>query len=95
MEDLDLTELKHLPFQAQIEYTALDGSHQVRVITKRLEISNDLKDLEKKANYEILGMNAVQQSNKYARQGDYRQAQVISKAWDMRMQKNYTCTSAA
>ena len=33
MEDLDLAELKHLPFQAQIEYTALDGSRQVRVVT--------------------------------------------------------------
>ena len=67
LEDVDITELKHLPFQAQIEYTALDGSRQVRVISQRLEISNDREELEKKANYEIMGMNAIQKSNNIAR----------------------------
>ena len=67
LEDVDITELKHLPFQAQIEYTALDGSRQVRVISLRLEISNDREELEKKANYEIMGMNAIQKSNNIAR----------------------------
>jgi hypothetical protein len=34
MEDLDLTILKQIPFQAQISYTALDGSKMLRVISK-------------------------------------------------------------
>jgi hypothetical protein len=34
MEDLDLTVLKQIPFQAQISYTALDGSKMLRVISK-------------------------------------------------------------
>jgi len=33
-EDLDMTKLTHLPFQTQIEYTALDGSKCLRVITQ-------------------------------------------------------------
>ena len=33
LKDLDLMTLKSLPFQAQISYTALDGSRCVRVIT--------------------------------------------------------------
>jgi hypothetical protein len=33
MEDIDLAELKKIPFQAQISYTALDGSKMVRVMT--------------------------------------------------------------
>ena len=40
-------------------------------------------------------MNAIQKSNKYARQGDFKQAQVISKAWDNKMQKNTAVTSYA
>lgn len=33
MEDIDLTKITAFPFQAQIEYTALDGSKMIRVIT--------------------------------------------------------------
>ncbi len=33
MPDLDMTKLKSFPFQAQIEYYALDGSKCIRVIT--------------------------------------------------------------
>jgi hypothetical protein len=33
MEDLDLTKVKQFPFQAQVSYTALDGSKYLRVIT--------------------------------------------------------------
>ena len=45
MVDLDMTKIKSLPFQAQITYTALDGSRCVRVITNTLEISSDREDL--------------------------------------------------
>jgi hypothetical protein len=64
------------------------------VITQRLEISNDKEDLEQKANYKVLGINAIQKSNKMARQGDYKMAQVVSKAWDNKMQKNVAMRSA-
>jgi hypothetical protein len=95
LEDVDISEMKHLPFQAQIEYTALDGSRQVRVITQRLEISNDREELEKKADYEIMGMNAIQKSNNIARQGDFKKAQVISKAMNNMMDRNTKMTSTA
>ena len=88
-EDVDFATLTYLPFQAQIEYTALDGSRQVRVITQRLEISTDREFLEEEANYEILGMNAIQKSNMMARGGDYKMAQVVSKAWDNKMAANH------
>ena len=54
MHDLNLLELKALPFQAQISYTALDGSKYLRVISKQLEISNDRKELEAKADFNLL-----------------------------------------
>jgi hypothetical protein len=44
--------------------------------------------LKKDADFEILGMNAVQQASKVARQGDFKKAQVISKAWDNNMIAN-------
>ena len=60
MTDLDITQIQAFHFQAQISYTALDGSKQVRVITNKVEVSNEKDELKKNADYEILGMNAVQ-----------------------------------
>lgn len=41
MEDFDLTQIKELPFQAQISYTSLDGAKMLRIITDTKEISTD------------------------------------------------------
>lgn len=54
MEDLDLTEIKALPFQAQINYTGMDGNKYLRVISQQKVVSNDRKELESKANYNII-----------------------------------------
>ncbi len=62
----------------------------MRVITQRLEASSDKEALKKDADFEILGMNAVMQANKLARQGDYKKAQVISKAWDNRLNNDFS-----
>eukprot|EP00347_Sterkiella_histriomuscorum_P023950 403332824 len=88
MLDIDLTQIKSFPFQAQIIYTALDGAKCVRVITNQMEISNDREEVEKQANFEILGVNAIQQSSKLARQGEFKKAQVAAKAWDNRLLSN-------
>jgi len=55
MEDIDLTEMKAFPFQTQITYKGLDGNKCVRVITEPLKISNDREELEKDANFGLLG----------------------------------------
>ena len=60
MDDIDLTKISSFPFQAQITYSALDGSRCVRVITNTQEISNNREELEKNADYEVLGLNAIQ-----------------------------------
>lgn len=60
MEDLDLTQITHFPFQAQITYSALDGSKCVRIISNQQQVSSDRDQLEKNANYKILSTNAIQ-----------------------------------
>jgi hypothetical protein len=56
-------------------------------------VSNDREELEKKADYEIMGMNAIQKSNNIARQGNFKQAQVLSKAMNNMMERNSAVTS--
>jgi len=49
-DDLDMTTITHFPFQTQIEYTALDGSKCLRVITKHLEVTGEREEVELQAN---------------------------------------------
>ena len=88
MEDLDLTQIKSFPFQTQITYNALDGSRCIRVITEQQAISQDRVELEKKADFNILGQNAVQQSANIARSGNHKFAQAYAKNWGRAMRKN-------
>lgn len=90
MEDVDLEQLKTLPFQVQITYTALDGSKCVKVISKELEIGTDREEVEKEANYEMLGQHCIQQSAKIAQKGDVREAQAYAKNWNRKMRSNKT-----
>mmetsp|Transcript_42322 Transcript_42322/g.40550 ORF Transcript_42322/g.40550 Transcript_42322/m.40550 type:complete len:115 (+) Transcript_42322:1120-1464(+) len=87
MEDIDITKIENFPFQAQIIFTTLEGDKCARVITHTQKISNDKEEVQKNADFEILGMNAIQQTAKIAKQGDYKMAQVNARAWDQILQK--------
>ena len=43
--DIDMATMTHFPFQTQIIYTALNGDKCLRVITQRLEVSNERDEL--------------------------------------------------
>lgn len=86
--DIDMTQIKEFPFQAQIQYTALNGDKCMRVITKHQNVSDDRNDLEAKADANMLMRNCIQQSAKVASNGDVAQAQVIAKAWNRKMRAN-------
>lgn len=88
MVDIDLSEITAFPFQAQITYSALNGSRCVRVITSVMEASSDKKEVEKQADYEILGVNAIQQQARFAKKGDVLKAQVYAKAHNRKMRNN-------
>lgn len=83
-----MTQIKEFPFQAQIEYTALNGDKCMRVISKNQLVSNEREELEEKADSNMLMRNCIQQSAKIARDGDIRQAQVVAKAWNRKMRSN-------
>lgn len=85
MEDIDLTEMKAFPFQTQITFKGLDGNKCVRVITELLTISNDREELEKEANFGLLGQNAMQKGAFMAQHGQHREAQSYAKQWGRKM----------
>ena len=59
MIDIDMSKINNFPFQAQITYTSLDGSRCVRVITNTIETSNDREELEREADFNLLGQAAI------------------------------------
>jgi hypothetical protein len=88
MEDIDLSQLKDFPFQTQITYKALDGSKCIRVISMKQGISSDREELEKNANFNLIGTHAIQQSSKFAKVGNFRGAQAYAKNWNRKMRGN-------
>ena len=71
---LNVGALKVLPFQTQIQYTALDGKRCVRVISKQQATSEEKEELMDKANLKILSTNARAQLATKALTGEYRQS---------------------
>lgn len=59
LDDIDMTQIKELPFQAQISYTALNGDRCMRVITKHQQVSDDRQELEAKADSSMLMRNCI------------------------------------
>ena len=52
----------------------MSGAKYLRVLNESMAISSDKDELKKEANYEILGVNAMQQASKQAKQGNTRHA---------------------
>jgi hypothetical protein len=90
MEDLNLETLKKLPVQAQIHFVSKDGAKCIRVLSLSINISNDREDLERNADYDMMGLHGTKMTAKYARMGNYEEARVMSKAYDNKMKNAYT-----
>lgn len=70
MEDLDMTKITHFTFQSQIEYTALDGSKCLRVITKKLEVTGEREEVELQANQDMMQANCMSKGTAFAKAGN-------------------------
>ncbi len=81
MTDIDFSKVTTLPFQTQISYLSLDGMKCVRLITKSQEITFEKEEAKKDANYKVLSVNAIQQTAKMARGGEFRKAQANAWQW--------------
>ncbi|MCQ2820495.1 MAG: hypothetical protein MJ252_24795 [archaeon] len=80
-DGLDLKNLKNLIFQTIISYKDLNQNKIVRVITKNMKVTTDKKELEGKANYDIVSINATRKTANLASQGDYRRAMANNISW--------------
>ena len=56
---IDFDQLKQLPFQVQVNYTAVDGSKALRVLTQLKEITNDREVAEVNAVRSVIAENHI------------------------------------
>lgn len=74
----DFGGMTDLPFQVQIRYSKLNGMKCMRVISKKLKVTEDRELAEENADLAVLGMNAVQATAKLAAKGDYSAARFLN-----------------
>eukprot|EP00753_Platysulcus_tardus_P005322 PLAT13174.1.p1 GENE.PLAT13174.1~~PLAT13174.1.p1 ORF type:complete len:812 (-),score=424.03 PLAT13174.1:165-2561(-) len=87
-EELGLAELKALPFQVQIEFTKLDGSRCIRVISNVKPVTRERHVAEESVDMAVLGAHVKQQCASMADAGGYREARKNAIAWTGLMQRN-------
>lgn len=64
-----------------MHYTTKDGSKCLRVITQELDVSHERRELETKANFDVLSYNAMNKGSQMAKAGDLRKGQAILKTF--------------
>ena len=75
INEINFDELNHLIFQIEITYKKKNGGKYIRVISKKLEVSDDKEKINKQANFDIISTLQIQKSAKLAGIGDMMQAQ--------------------
>eukprot|EP01127_Copromyxa_protea_P023157 TRINITY_DN8600_c0_g1_i2.p1 TRINITY_DN8600_c0_g1~~TRINITY_DN8600_c0_g1_i2.p1 ORF type:complete len:1155 (-),score=243.02 TRINITY_DN8600_c0_g1_i2:30-3494(-) len=67
---------RYLFFQAQLTYSRPDGAKIRRVLTKKLEFTNDREKMEAQLNSAVVALQAVQHSAALAQRGEYKEARI-------------------
>jgi hypothetical protein len=62
---LDLDQLKRLPFQIQVTYTAVDGSRALRVLTQMKETTNNRDQAEIHALRSVIAENHIRNTARH------------------------------
>lgn len=68
--------VRYLYFQAQLTYSRPDGAKVRRVVTKKLEFTNDREEMETHLNSAIVALQAVQESASLAQRGEHTSARI-------------------
>jgi Sec23/Sec24 zinc finger/Sec23/Sec24 trunk domain len=85
--EINLDDIKQLPFQSQIHFTTKDGMKCMRVITS-LQDTTDNLDEAGDINLKILGVNAAHRCAHLASKGEYRESQAVMRSWKRMMKRN-------
>jgi len=86
--EIDLSELKEVPFQVQLLYTRKDGMQCLRVTTAYVSVTESREEAEALANANVISVAASNRAAKLAKAGDYEKAQMENRAAVRFLQRN-------
>jgi hypothetical protein len=78
--ECDLTGISKIPFQVQLLYTKANGMQCIRVATTTIEVTDDRKKAEENADVKVIATHAATRAAKYAKEGNYEEAQLEARA---------------
>jgi len=87
-------DLKKFYFQVQINFTKLDGSKCMRIMSKIAEVTHNREEAEKHVNVNVVGLHSQAHAAQLATDGQYTKARMMQKA-NMRMVRRTLATAEA
>ncbi|CAD8172076.1 unnamed protein product [Paramecium pentaurelia] len=87
-EQIDIKDLKTVPFQIKVNYTNLHGDRLMRVVTQLVLATENVKEAEEEAEVEVIHKRMAQKTAQIAKKGNYSEAQSYNDQWDGYVQKN-------
>ena len=94
-EGIDIGKLSQLPIQAHVYYTSREGHQLLRVITMKLQTTQDLKCAQKGVDVRILATRATQLTSNNAGKGEVIMARKVNKKWDEYISNDLAMDNAA
>ena len=88
IEDINLDNLNQIPFQIIIEYKDLNGNKYIRIYTELKSICNDLEQILKIADFEIISAYTIQNTAKLLLEGKYKEVEKTSSEYEKFLRDN-------
>ena len=88
MNDIDINNLKQLSFQYSIEYFNLKGEKIIRVYNELKTICYDKEEIQKKSDYEIISIFAIQRTSNLLLERKIPELEEKTKEWELFFNKN-------
>jgi Mg-chelatase subunit ChlD len=88
LSEVDISDLKQIPFQILIDYKNPDGSHCLRVVTQVLKATDNLQEAERHANYDAIAANYQIRCARLAGEGRFEEWQQEDAAYRDHMMRN-------
>lgn len=85
---IDLSSYTEIPFQVQVTYNKPDGSKYMRCVTQTIPLTNERAEAERLADVKAIGTYAAQRAARYARDGNYEQCLMESRAANRFLMRN-------
>ena len=95
MNDIDINKLKQLPFQTSIEYFNLKGEKRIRVYNELKNICYVKEEIEKKSDYEIISVFAIQGTSKLLLERKIPELEEKTKEWELFFNSNKDVNSSS